>query len=226
MILQAPQASVPAPSLPLQPPPPADSPAGKADVSSTTPKRKREYNHQAVTDEIVASRIQEHGLKEGPGTSAVWYYYDKYNVGSDSDLRAIGVCRVCRKNEDLAKSEVKMGRDLSTGNLKSHLQLHHRAEFQEFLAKAALKAAAKEEGRPAGAKVSEKSTGRSPPPPPPGEAGEGSGGAVGEVPQVRKKKRSKASEGAGGRMFMIKTEDIMQVLEDVKQMRNLVRECV
>ena len=219
---QAAQTSLPPPPPPppaplLQPPLPADGQASKAEGPASTPKRKREYNHPAVTDEVVAMRIQEHGLKEGPGTSAVWFYYDKYNVGPESDLRAIGLCRMCRKNEDLAKSEVKMGRDLSTGNLKSHLQLHHRAEFQEFLAKAALKAAAKEEGKPAGAKAMDKSTGQ-----PLQEGGEVAGGAV-DVPEVRKKKRSRA-DGAVSRMFMIKTEDVTQVLEDLKQMRDLVRD--
>ena len=39
--------------------------------------------------------------------------------------------------QDFAKAEVKMGKDLSTGNLKSHLQHNHRAEYLEFVNKSA-----------------------------------------------------------------------------------------
>jgi hypothetical protein len=37
--------------------------------------------------------------------------------------------------QDFAKAEVKMGKDLSTANLKSHLQHVHRDEYQEFIKK-------------------------------------------------------------------------------------------
>ena len=90
---------------PLQPPPPPpqtqESPVqpGPAKVS----KRKRGDGDDGLEDEIVASRIEEHGTKAGPGNSVIWDYFEKYNVGNDSALRSIGICKLCRKQQDYAK---------------------------------------------------------------------------------------------------------------------------
>lgn len=84
--------------LPQQPPPP---PLDTMPHTSAV-KRKR-GDGDDMDDTIVASRIQELGLKPGPGNSAIWEFFEKYNVTNDNPLRCIGICKICRKMEDLAK---------------------------------------------------------------------------------------------------------------------------
>jgi len=66
-------------------------------------KRKRDGEDGLMAEDSVMGRIQEYGLKAGPGNSVIWDYFEKYNVANDSPLRSIGVCKLCRQQDDYAK---------------------------------------------------------------------------------------------------------------------------
>ncbi len=92
------------------PPPPTDG--GALGVQLVVPppggkgggKRKRAEGEEGLIEEdTVLGRIQEYGLKQGPGNSVIWDYFEKYNVANDNPLRSIGVCKLCRQQEDYTK---------------------------------------------------------------------------------------------------------------------------
>ena len=66
-------------------------------------KRKGDGEDGLKAEDSVMGRIQEYGLKAGPGNSVIWDYFEKYNVANDSPLRSIGVCKLCRQQDDYAK---------------------------------------------------------------------------------------------------------------------------
>ena len=102
-----PQASQGAPP----PPPPPDVAAALGQLTALTGatgakgggKRKRDGEDGLMAEDSVMGRIQEYGLKAGPGNSVIWDYFEKYNVANDSPLRSIGVCKLCRQQDDYAK---------------------------------------------------------------------------------------------------------------------------
>ena len=160
---------------------------------SSSGKRKRNDGDEDMDDAAVLRRIHTHGLKPGPGNSLIWEFFQKYNVGNESQLRYLGVCKICCKMEEYSRAETKMGKDLSTGNLKSHLQHNHRAEFSEFYVKQQAKVAAKLSAKEGAVDIG-------------GSRAGGEGGGLGEEGVVKKKK-----DRGGGKMFFIKTENILEV---------------